>query len=61
MELKLQNTVPLKEKVKTPGAEAVTQGAHIRRYLSHDQSAGGPDTSQWYLENLSLLDMPMYV
>ena len=36
MELKLQNTVPLKEKVKTPGAEAVTQGAHIRRHLSHD-------------------------
>lgn len=36
MELKLKNIVPLKEKVKAPGAEAVTQGAHIRRYLSHD-------------------------
>ena len=36
MELKLQNIVPLKEKVKAPGAEAVTQGGHVRRCLSHD-------------------------
>lgn len=36
MELKLQNTVRLKEKVKAHGSEAVIQDIHIRRYLSHD-------------------------
>lgn len=60
MELKLQNIVRLKEKVKAHGAGAVTQGTHIRRYLSHDESAGSPGTSHRYSENLSLLDMPLY-
>lgn len=40
MELILQNIGQLKEKVKAPGAGALTQGAHIRRYLSHDERAG---------------------
>lgn len=47
--------------MKALGAGAVTQGPHIRRYLSHDQSAGSPGGRQWFSENPSLLDTPMYV
>lgn len=61
MELKLQNVVRLKERVKACGAGARTQGTHVRRYLSDDQSAGSLGTSQWFFENPSLLDVPMYV
>lgn len=53
MELIFQNFGRLKEKVKAPGVGAVTQGAHIRRYLSHDESAGAqaPASGTWRIRH----------
>lgn len=53
MELILQNIGRLKEKVKAPGAGTVTQDAHIRRYLSHDESAGAqaPASGTWRIRH----------